>query len=157
MSDRCFVWWNLHATEGCGTMPRLGIEPPAGRWLPSTAVGRAVVVGLVTLSLAVPASAQQQRVDPTWLSFETAAKTARFQLIAGLTGLNGALNFNGFSAGGLTIVVPVGWQTEIDFRNNDGMLPHSAEIIITSTPLPVQFVAPEIPLTFTLSMAQGLV
>ena len=89
-------------------MPRLGIEPPAGRWLPSTAVGRAVVVGLVTLSLAVPASAQQQRVDPTWLSFDTAAKTVRFQLIAGLTGLNGALNFNGFRDGDLTLVGPSG-------------------------------------------------
>src|SRR2546430_6441516 len=59
MSDRCFVWWNLNSTEGCGTMPRLGIEPPAGRWLPSTAVGRAVVVGLVTLSLAVPARSEE--------------------------------------------------------------------------------------------------
>ncbi|PYO30022.1 MAG: hypothetical protein DMD51_10280 [Gemmatimonadetes bacterium] len=156
MSDRCFVWWNLNSTEGCGTMPRLGIEPPAGRWLPSTAVGRAVVVGLVTLSLAVPASAQQQRVDPTWLSFETAAKTVRFQLIAGLTGLNGALNFNGFRDGALTIVVPVGWQTEIDFRNHDGMLPHSAQVIAPQTPLPTQPVGPAIPRAFTFKLVEGL-
>jgi len=40
-------------------------------------------------------------------------------------------------------VVPLGWQTEIDFRNHDGMLPHSAEIIKPST-LPVQSVAPAI-------------
>ncbi len=137
-------------------MPRLGIEPPAGRWLPSTAVGRAVVVGLVTLSLAVPASAQQQRVDPTWLSFETAAKTVRFQLIAGLTGLNGALNFNGFRDGALTIVVPVGWQTEIDFRNHDGMLPHSAQVIAPQTPLPTQPVGPAIPRAFTFKLVEGL-
>ena len=137
-------------------MPRLGIEPPAGRWLPSTAVGRAVVVGLVTLSLAVPASAQQQRVDPTWLSFDTAAKTVRFQLIAGLTGLNGALNFNGFRDGALTIVVPVGWQTEIDFRNHDGMLPHSAQVIAPQTPLPTQPVGPAIPRAFTFKLVEGL-
>jgi len=137
-------------------MPRLGIEPPAGRWLPSTAVRRAVVVGLVTLSLAVPASAQQQRVDPTWLSFETAAKTVRFQLIAGLTGLNGALNFNGFRDGALTIVVPVGWQTEIDFRNHDGMLPHSAQVIAPQTPLPTQPVGPAIPRAFTFKLVEGL-
>ena len=137
-------------------MPRLGIEPPAGRWLPSTAVGRAVVVGLVTLSLAGPASAQQQRVDPTWLSFETAAKTVRFQLIAGLTGLNGALNFNGFRDGALTIVVPVGWQTEIDFRNHDGMLPHSAQVIAPQTPLPTQPVGPAIPRAFTFKLVEGL-
>src|SRR2546426_6289988 len=102
-------------------------------------------------------SAQQQAIDPTWLSFNAAARTARFQLIAGLTGLNGALNFNGFSDGGLTLVVPVGWQTEIDFRNHDGMLPHSAEIITARTPLPVQSVAPAIPLAFTLRLDEGLV
>src|SRR6058998_755644 len=101
--------------------------------------------------------AQQQAIDSTWLSFNAAARTARFQLIAGLTGLNGALNFNGFSDGGLTFAVPVGWQTEIDFRNHDGMLPHSAEIINPSTPLPVQSVAPAIPRAFTLSLDQGLV
>src|SRR3989454_6089473 len=101
--------------------------------------------------------AQQQAIDPTWLSFNAAARTARLQLIAGLTGVNGALNFNGFSDGGLTFVVPAGWQTEIDFRNHDGMLPHSAEIINPSTPLPVQSVAPAIPRAFTLSLDQGLV
>src|SRR5439155_1583340 len=85
---------------------------------------------------ATSAQAQQQAIDPTWLSFDAAARSARFQLIAGLTGLNGALNFNGFSDGGLTFVVPVGWRTEIDFRNHDGMLPHSAEVIAPQTPLP---------------------
>src|SRR6059036_2983284 len=116
----------------------------------------ALVVVLIALG-AGSARAQQQAIDPTWLSFNAAALTARFQLIAGLTGLNGALNFNGFSDGGLTFVVPVGWQTEIDFRNHDGMLPHSAEIITASTPLPVQPVAPAIPRAFTLRLDEGLV
>src|SRR6266480_4101842 len=80
-------------------------------------------------------------IDPAWLHYDAPAKTVRFQLIAGLTGVNGALNFNGFSDGGLTLVVPAGWQTEIDFRNHDGMLPHSAEIIAPQTPLPTQPVA----------------
>src|SRR5437879_4328129 len=71
------------------------------------------VAGMVTLLSATSAQAQQQAIDPTWLSFDAAARSARFQLIAGLTGLNGALNFNGFSDGGLTFVVPVGWRTEI--------------------------------------------
>jgi hypothetical protein len=107
-------------------------------------------------SLAIPARAQQQRVDPTWLSFDPATKTARFQLIAGLTGLNGALNFNGFRDGELTLVMPVGWATEIDFRNHDGMLPHSAEVIAPQTPLPPQPVSPAIPRAFTLNLATGL-
>src|SRR6266850_1258918 len=113
--------------------------------------------GVVTLLVAASARAQQQAIDPTWLSFDAAARTARFQLIAGLTGLNGALNFNGFADGGLTFVVPVGWQTEVDFRNHDGMLPHSAEIITPRTPLPVQSVAPALDRAFTLKLDEGLV
>jgi hypothetical protein len=107
-------------------------------------------------SLAVPVGAQQQKVDSRWLSFDPAAKTAKFQLIAGLTGLNGALNFNGFRDGELTLVIPVGWKTEIVFKNHDGMLPHSAEVISPQTPLPTQPVSPAIPRAFTLKLAAGL-
>src|SRR5438046_8496659 len=144
--------------RGCGTMSRLGIAPPFGKSRRVTTVGRtlAAMVGLVTLSLAVPASAQQQRLDPTWLTFDSAAKTLRFQLIAGLTGLNGALNFNGFRDGGLTLVAPAGWMTEIDFRNHDGMLPHSAQVIAPQTPLPTQPVGPAIPRAFTFKLVEGL-
>ena len=124
----------------------------AGRvWTVMAVVGVLIPLGAASLC------AQQQAIDPTWLSFDAAARTTRLQLIAGLTGLNGALNFNGFSDGGLTFVVPVGWQTEIDFRNHDGMLPHSAEIITPRTPLPVQPVAPAIPRAFTLRLDEGLV
>ncbi|PYP16882.1 MAG: hypothetical protein DMD52_06140 [Gemmatimonadetes bacterium] len=117
----------------------------------------AALAAVVTVLGATSAHAQQQAIDPTWLSFDAAARSARFQLIAGLTGLNGALNFNGFSDGSLTFVVPVGWQTEIDFRNHDGMLPHSAEVIAPQTPLPIQPVAPAIPRAFTLRLAEGLI
>ena len=111
---------------------------------------------LLTGLLAMPARAQQQRVDPTWLSFDPATKTARFQLIAGLTGLNGALNFNGFRDGELTLVIPVGWTAEITFKNHDGMLPHSAEVIAPQTPLPAQPVSPAISRAFTLNLQAGL-
>jgi sulfocyanin SoxE-like protein len=139
-------------------MPRLGIAPLRGKWRRSRTVAwtLATMVGVVTVSLAVPASTQQQRVDPTWLTFDTVAKTVRFQLIAGLTGLNGALNFNGFRDGGLTLVVPVGWKTEIAFRNHDGMLPHSAEVIAPQTPLPTQTVDPAIARAFTFQLSAGL-
>jgi len=112
---------------------------------------------LLTGSLALPVRAQQQqRVDPAWLTVDRAAKTARFQLIAGLTGVNGALNFNGFRDGELTLVIPVGWKAEIAFTNHDGMLPHSAEVITPQTPLPAQPVSPAIPRAFTLKLATGI-
>jgi hypothetical protein len=121
-----------------------------------TLMSRLVFGLLLICSIVVPVQAQQQRVDSTWLSFDPAAKTARFQLIAGLTGLNGALNFNGFRDGGLTLVIPVGWAAEISFRNHDGMLPHSAEVISPQNPLPSQPVSPAIPRAFTLKLAEGL-
>ena len=117
---------------------------------------RLALGALLICSFALPVRAQQQHVDPAWLSFDSTAKTARFQLIAGLTGLNGALNFNGFRDGGLTVVIPVGWTAEISFRNHDGMLPHSAEVISPQTPLPVQPVSPAIPRAFTVKLATGL-
>ena len=115
---------------------------------------------VVLLAICLVGAAQPGRgrdIDPAWLSVDAAAKSVRFQLIAGLTGLNGALNFNGFRDGGLTLVVPEGWHTEIDFRNHDGMLPHSAEIITPRTPLPVEPVAPAIAKAFTIRLSQGLV
>jgi hypothetical protein len=125
-------------------------RPAIFRW-------RAVTVaGLFLGSLSGPVTAQQQRLDPTWLSFDAAARTVRFQLIAGLTGLNGALNFNGFRDGGLTLVVPVGWDTRVEFRNHDGMLPHSAEVIVPQSPLPTQPVGAAIPRAFTVRLATGL-
>src|SRR5207245_1236499 len=47
------------------------------------------VAGTVTLLSATSAQAQQQAIDPTWLSFDAAARSARFQLIAGLPGPTG--------------------------------------------------------------------
>jgi len=97
-----------------------------------------------------------QAIDPTWLAVNAASRTATFELIAGLTGVNGALNFNGFRDGGLTLTVPLGWNVVMHFRNHDGMLPHSAEVIDTVHPLPVQPVTPAFPKAFTVRLAEGI-
>jgi len=115
----------------------------------------AVLASVLLLTLAPPVSAQQQ-IDPTWLTFDLTNRTVRFQLIAGLTGFNGALNFNGFRDGELTLVVPVGWKAELAFRNHDGMLSHSAEVIAPQTPVPAQPVNPAIPRAVTVQLASGL-
>src|SRR5881296_4322871 len=94
-----------------------------------------------------------QPIDPSWLQADTVTKTATFELVAGLTGLNGALNFNGFRDGGLTLTVPVGWTVVMHFRNHDGMLPHSAEVIPATKPLPTGPVAPVLDRAFTVRLA----
>src|SRR2546422_11669331 len=82
--------------------------------------------------------------------------TTLFRSIAGLTGANGALNFNGFRDGELTLTVPLGWSVVMQFRNHDGMLPHSAEVIEDTHPLPTQPVTPAFPRAVTVRLAEGL-
>src|SRR2546427_12156966 len=100
------------------------------------------VAGL--LALATRAVAQDgtpsPTVDPRWLAADTTAKTATVELIASLTGANGALNFNGFRDGGLTLTAPLGWTAVMPVRNHAGMLPHSAAVIEATHPLPPQAV-----------------
>ena len=109
-----------------------------------------------------PASQPEPRViesgeiDPAWLSYDAATKTVNFHLIAGLTGLNGALNFNGFRDGALTLTVPKDWTVAIRVTNHDGMLPHSAEVIPETKPVPTQPVPPAFDGAFTVPLAQGL-
>lgn len=96
------------------------------------------------------------KVDPSWLHVDLAGKTAEFTLIAGLTGSNGALNFNGFRDGQLTLTVPRGWNVALHFRNHDGMLPHSAEVISDTRPLPTGPAPAAFDRAFTIRLAEGL-
>jgi len=122
--------------------------------LMAVAVGAAAPVAARTQGgTAAPAPA----VDPSWLQVDTVTKTVTFQLVAGLTGLNGALNFNGFRDGELTLTVPLGWTVVMEFRNHDGMLPHSAEVIADTHPLPTQPVTPAFRGAVTIRLAEGLV
>jgi len=119
----------------------------------AVAVGAAAPVAVRAQGgTAAPAPA----VDPSWLQVDSATRTVTFQLVAGLTGLNGALNFNGFRDGGLTLAVPLGWRVVVNFQNHDGMLPHSAEVIEEVHPLPTQPVTPVFQGAVTIRLAEGL-
>ena len=105
---------------------------------------------------AVDSTQPKPVVDATWLKVTHKGKRAEFQLIAGLTGLNGALNFNGFRDGGLTLAVPKGWHVALYFRNNDGMMPHSAEVIPDAATLPAGPVPPAFDRAFSARLAEGI-
>src|SRR5258708_4203010 len=95
------------------------------------------------LCAAQTATAKPQ-IDCNWLTVDTTAKTATFQLTSGLTPLNGGLNFNGFNDGKLTLTVPTGWTVVIRFTNHDANLPHSAEVVDTTKPMPAGPVDPPV-------------
>jgi hypothetical protein len=129
---------------------------PDTRWrVRSSLLVVAASFGLVCGALAQGETARQA-IDSSWLHADTASRTAAFELIAGLTGLNGALNFNGFRDGGLTFTVPLGWRVVMNFQNHDGMLPHSAEVIEEVHPLPTQPVTPAFKGAVTIRLAEGL-
>ena len=95
-------------------------------------------------------------IDPAWLKFDAASRTATFPLTAGLTPINGALNFNGYDDGQLVFTVPTAWTVNVAFFNHDGMLPHSAEIIPDSLPVPVSSVSPAVSRAYTDQLDQGV-
>src|SRR5207344_2265710 len=96
-----------------------------------------------------PAAVAPQAIDPKWMRTNADTKTVTFDLTAGATPLNGALNFNGFRDGEMTLAVPAGWTVVMNFTNHDGMLSHSAEVVWDSMPVPLGAVDPAIPRAYT--------
>src|SRR6266704_1881612 len=112
---------------------------------------------LLVAPLCAAQTAAPQSIDSNWLTVDTTAKTATFQLTAGLTQLNGGLNFNGFNDGKLTLTVPTSWTVVIHFTNRDTNLPHSAEVVDTTQPMPAGPVEPPaLARAMTARLMQGL-
>ncbi len=97
-----------------------------------------------------------QAIDPKWMAFDLVAKRVTFALTAGLTPFNGALNFNGFRDGEMTLVVPAGWTVVVNFENHDGMLPHSAEVILDDGSTPLRPVGAAIQRAYTRDVETGV-
>jgi sulfocyanin len=66
---------------------------------------------------------------PSWMQVDAAAEKVTLDMVSGWNGNNGALNYNGYHDGDVTVVIPAGWTVEVKFRNNDSSLPHS--ILVT--------------------------
>src|SRR2546425_7709593 len=119
---------------------------------------RALLLTGALLLCAVGARAQTTKggkIDPGWLRADAASKTADFKLVAGLTGANGGMNFNGFSRGGLVLTVPQGWNVVLHFKNEDPNLPHSVEVIPEAAAIPTGPVPPAFEHAATGRLEQG--
>src|SRR6266540_1601654 len=114
-------------------------------------------LALSTLAAAQNPPAQAPQIDCTWLTVDSATKTATFQLTAGLTQLNGGLNFNGFNDGKLTLTVPSNWNVVIRFVNHDANLPHSVEVVDSVKPMPAGPVDPAFARAMTGRLMLGIV
>ncbi|HEX2250036.1 MAG TPA: sulfocyanin-like copper-binding protein, partial [Gemmatimonadales bacterium] len=103
--------------------------------------------GAAAATSAAPASSPQSK----WLSYDAKTNTVTFELIGGPTGFQ----FNGYSSGGATLVLPSNANVVMPFINKDGT-PHSAEIISGDGPLPNAAVDAAIPRAYTNQLLQGL-
>jgi sulfocyanin len=93
---------------------------------------------------AAPAAGQDQ-----WLKYDAATNTVTFELIAG------PFNFNGYTSGAATLVVPAKANVVMNFVNKDGT-PHSAVIISGQGPIPNAAAEPAIPRAYTNKVLEGL-
>jgi sulfocyanin len=90
-----------------------------------------------------------------WYSYDAATNTVTFKLEAGAPGTSGPFNFNGYTNGAATLVVPAESKVVIHFVNNDGT-PHSAALIPDTDPMPSMGGDPAIPRAYTKDLTQGI-
>ena len=124
-----------------------------------SAAGFALSLSLV---LSVPALAQGSggglsTPDSTWLKWNPTTRTATFKLIAGIPGhAKSPFNFNGYTDGEFTLVVPESATVVINFVNEDGT-PHSAQVIPDARPIPnMALNDPAIPRAYTRAAGEGI-
>lgn len=72
--------------------------------------------------------AGEQLSVPDWMQVDRDASTVTMEIVAGETDANNHWNFNGFTSGEARIVVPEGFDVEIQFRNDDPNMAHSLGI-----------------------------
>jgi hypothetical protein len=90
-----------------------------------------------------------------WLSYDAQTNTVTFQLTAGAPGANGPFNFDGYTEGRATLIVPPSSTVVMNFVNDDGT-PHSAEVIADTDPMPNMGGDPAIPGAYTNDLTQGM-
>lgn len=98
-----------------------------------------------------------------WVSYDSAAKTVTWKLLAGAPAMNLGLNFDGYDKGAMVVTVPVGWSVTVNF-SNQGSINHSAAVVTATgttpvfagaeTPIPIAGTAPGQTASFTFSATQ---
>ncbi|MGH2388675.1 MAG: sulfocyanin-like copper-binding protein [Chloroflexota bacterium] len=83
------------------------------------------------------ASAAHKTSAPNWVS--TKGKVVSLKLVAEFNKNDSGFNFNGASKGQLTVTIPLGDKVNVTFSNN-GVLPHSAQVVAFSKTPPTKAV-----------------
>jgi sulfocyanin len=81
------------------------------------------------LLIATSATAAEEQLVPTWMTVDADAHKVTMDVVAGFNPSNSNWNFNGYYDGGMTVVVPVGWQVEITLTHRHDEVPHSLVVM----------------------------
>ncbi|MDH4249096.1 MAG: sulfocyanin-like copper-binding protein, partial [Deltaproteobacteria bacterium] len=90
----------------------------------SLTLGVLLVLGPLSMQ---PAGAQEKLV-PSWFKIDADGKSVDIHFDAAWNTNNGPFNFNGYTKGEATVVIPADWKAYVTFRTLDADLPHSALI-----------------------------
>ena len=134
-------------TQPKGPKPRIKPSIDPGRKATPTQPATAVVPP--SAEPAAPAGSAEGVGQDKWIKYDAATNTVTFELIAG------PFNFNGFTSGGATLVLPPKANVVMNFVNKDGT-PHSAIIISGDGPIPNSATEPAIPRAYTNKVLEGL-
>ncbi len=128
----------------------------SARWAPQA------VALLLSLMVVVRTEAQGSgtgsgKPDSSWLTWNPTTKAASFKLIAGIPGhAKSPFNFNGYTDGEFTLVVPENSTVVVNFVNEDGT-PHSAQVIPDARPIPnMALNDAAIPRAYTRAVSEGI-
>lgn len=76
---------------------------------------------------------------PDWVTVDEDARTVTIDLVAGSTDANNRWNYNGYSNGEATVVVPEGYAVTINFSNEDPANVHSVSVLDATDTMPMMF------------------
>lgn len=87
---------------------------------------------------AAPAGTLQ---TPDWYQVDNGARTVTLDIVAGSTSKGNYWNYNGYTNGEVTVVVPVGYTVTINYRNDDPNMAHSIGVDRRTSGFPAAFPA----------------
>jgi FtsP/CotA-like multicopper oxidase with cupredoxin domain len=88
---------------------------------------------------AAPATGALQ--TPDWYQVDNAARTVTLAITAGATNKGNYWNYNGYTNGEVTVVVPVGYTVTINYTNSDPNMAHSIGVDARTSGFPAAFPA----------------
>jgi plastocyanin len=92
---------------------------------------------------------------PPWTTFDSTGKTVTLSLETSSGGAGSSALINGYRAGGVRVIVPVGWTVRWNWRNADNA-PHSLVVMTQREKIPLEGGRPSFSNAMTRSVTDGL-